>query len=56
VVGGFAILQAASKEEAIELARRFLEVAEEGECEIRQLYEVRRSLPPPDRQNNPLPG
>ncbi|HEX2077156.1 MAG TPA: YciI family protein [Longimicrobium sp.] len=39
LVGGFAILQASSKEEAIELTRRFLQVAGDGECEIRQLYE-----------------
>jgi hypothetical protein len=39
LVGGFAILQADSREEAIELTRRFLAVAGEGECEIRQLYE-----------------
>ena len=40
IVGGFAILQANSKEEAIQLAKEFLQVAEEGECEIRQLYEA----------------
>lgn len=39
VVGGFAIIQANSKEEAIERARQFLEVAGEGECELRQIYE-----------------
>ena len=39
VVGGFAILQARSKEHAIELAKEFLAVAGEGECEIRQIYE-----------------
>ncbi len=39
VVGGFAILQARSKEHAIELAKEFLEVAGEGECELRQIYE-----------------
>jgi hypothetical protein len=39
VIGGFAILQANSKEEAIELTRRFLSVAGDGECELRQLYE-----------------
>ena len=39
VVGGFALLQADSKEEAIELARKFLNVAGDGECELRQLYE-----------------
>jgi hypothetical protein len=41
LVGGFAILQAASKDEAIELCKHFLAVAGgEGECEIRQLYEA----------------
>jgi hypothetical protein len=40
VVGGFAILKANSKEEAIELARQFLKVVGEGECELRQLYDV----------------
>lgn len=39
VVGGFAILKVNSKEEAIELTRKFLQVAGEGECELRQLYE-----------------
>ena len=40
MVGGFAILKANSKAEAIALARKFLEVAGEGECELRQLYEA----------------
>lgn len=40
LVGGFAILKADSKEEAIELARKFLKVAGEGECELRQLYDA----------------
>lgn len=40
LVGGFAILKANSKQEAIELARRFLQVVGEGECELRQLYET----------------
>jgi hypothetical protein len=39
VVGGFALLQADSREHALELTRRFLEVAGEGECELRQLFE-----------------
>ncbi len=39
VVGGFAILKANSKEEAIQLAKDFLKVVGEGECEIRQIYE-----------------
>jgi hypothetical protein len=39
LVGGFAIIQAKSKEEAIELTKRFLAVAGDGETEIRQLHE-----------------
>ena len=38
VVGGFAILAADSKEEAIELTKRFLAVAGDGESEIRELF------------------
>lgn len=40
VVGGFALLQADSKEEIIALTKEFLTVAGDGECEVRQLYEV----------------
>jgi len=40
LVGGFAILKANSKQEAIELARNFLQNAGDGECELRQLYEA----------------
>lgn len=40
VVGGFAILEAKSKEEAIEIAKQFIRVAGDGECEIRQLYDA----------------
>jgi hypothetical protein len=39
LVAGYAVVQAKSKEEAIQLARRFLAVAGDGETEIRQLYE-----------------
>jgi hypothetical protein len=39
VVGGFALIQAASKAEAIEQVKDFLKVAGEGETEIRQVYE-----------------
>jgi hypothetical protein len=38
VVGGFAILQAKSKEEAIQLAKSFLKEVGDGECELRQLF------------------
>lgn len=37
LVVGYAIVQVKSKEEAIELARRFMTVAGEGEGEIRRL-------------------
>jgi hypothetical protein len=40
LVGGLAILQAGSKEEAIQRAREFLAVAGPGECELRQLYDA----------------
>jgi hypothetical protein len=40
LIGGLAILQANSKEHAIELTKYFLGHAEDGECELRQLYEV----------------
>jgi hypothetical protein len=40
VVGGFAILEAKSKADAIRLTREFLASAGDGECELRQLYEV----------------
>ena len=39
-VGGFAILKANSKEEAIQLTKDFLNVVGQGECEVRQLYEA----------------
>ena len=49
LIGGFAIVEAASKEEAIKLARRFMELhvetsspSYEGECEIRQLFDGRQ--------------
>jgi len=40
VVGGFALLQANSKEEALEHVKTFMKIAGDGECEIRQLYEA----------------
>jgi hypothetical protein len=41
VVGGFAILKANSKEEAVEMTKHFLQLAgADGECELRQLYEA----------------
>ena len=46
VIGGLAILQANSKEEAIQMVREFLQVAGEGVCELRQLYEGEGECPP----------
>ena len=40
LIGGLAILQANSKEHAIELAKYFLGHAADGECELRQLHEM----------------
>jgi hypothetical protein len=40
VVGGLAILQCASKEEAIQRVREFLHIAGPGECEVRELYDA----------------
>ncbi|MGH9795226.1 MAG: YciI family protein [Candidatus Acidiferrales bacterium] len=40
LIGGLAILQANSKQEAIELAKQFLHVAGDGECELRELYDA----------------
>jgi hypothetical protein len=40
LIAGFAILQATSKEEAIELTKKFLNVAGDGECELRQIFDA----------------
>jgi hypothetical protein len=39
LIAGFAILNADSKEHAIEMTKQFLEVVGTGECELRQIYE-----------------
>ena len=39
VIGGFALIDVKSKDEAIEWTRRFLDVAGDGESEVRQLNE-----------------
>lgn len=45
VVGGFAILKANSKAEAIQMAKDFLSFVGEGECELRQIYEQGADAP-----------
>jgi hypothetical protein len=39
LIAGFAIVQLPSMAEAIELAKRFLKIAGDGESEIRQMYD-----------------
>jgi hypothetical protein len=39
LIVGWAIIQAASREEAIEETRKFLKVAGDGQCELRQLMD-----------------
>ena len=39
LVGGFALIEANSKEEAIEHTKRFLKIAGNGESEIRQVFD-----------------
>jgi hypothetical protein len=40
IIGGFALIQVRSKEEAVEWTKRFLRVAGDGESEIRQIAEL----------------
>jgi hypothetical protein len=40
VLGGYALLKAASQEDVVEFTRRFLDVVGQGTCEIYQLYEM----------------
>jgi|SRR6185437_3201953 len=40
IIGGFAIIRADSKEHCIELTKRFLKIAGDGESEIRQIWEA----------------
>jgi hypothetical protein len=39
IIGGFAMIKAASKEEAVEYTKRFLKTAGDGETEIRQVFD-----------------
>jgi hypothetical protein len=47
LVGGLALLQANSKEEAVEMVKHFLGIAGDGECELRQLHEGNPSTQKP---------
>jgi len=46
LVGGFAILDAPSKEAAIEYVKEFLKVVGQGECEIRQVFDANAAPQP----------
>ena len=39
VIGGYAVLQVKSKEEAIERSKDFLNIVGQGECEVRQIFD-----------------
>jgi hypothetical protein len=39
IIGGFALIQVGSKQEAIEFIKEFLKVAGDGETELRQVFE-----------------
>jgi hypothetical protein len=39
IVGGFALMEAKSREEAIEMTTRFLKIAGDGECELHRIQE-----------------
>ena len=45
LIDGFALVQAKSREEAIELARRFMLVAGDGEGEVLQVYDQGEAPP-----------
>jgi hypothetical protein len=60
LVGGFAIINAKSKAEAIELTKRFLKVMGKGESEIRLMHDApsfdAASAPPPGKANQKSRG
>jgi hypothetical protein len=45
LVAGFALIQAKSKEDAIEQTKNFLKVAGDGETEIRQIFDAEDFAP-----------
>lgn len=38
IIGGFALIQVESKQQAVEFIQRFMKLAGDGECELRQIY------------------
>lgn len=59
IIGGFALLEARDKAHAVELIRKFLAVAGDGECELRELYSEPAGAGPGDkggRASQPAPA
>ncbi len=56
IIGGYAVLELKSKEEAMEAARRFMELHKdhwpgwEGEAEVRQIFTAQDFAPPPQSE------
>ena len=48
LIGGLAVLQANSKQEAIEMVKQFIQIAGDGECEVRQLFEAPQKTSAPN--------
>ena len=53
LIGGFCLFQVTSKAEAIDWTKRFLEVGGDGECEVRELYDVPAFDPSSQPQHAP---
>ena len=53
VIAGYAIIQVKSKAEAIEQAKRFLQVVGEGESEVREMYDAHALAAEPAARANP---
>ncbi len=45
VIGGYAILQVKSREQAIEHSKDFLNIVGQGECEVREIFDPSEVLP-----------
>ena len=52
IVGGFALIRANSKEEAIEHTKDFLKIAGDGETEVRQIFEPTDFVAPGSEPNH----
>ena len=46
LIDGFALVRASSKQEAVELAKRFMSIAGDGDGEVLQVFDAADDLPP----------